>query len=191
MHAESRHPSCPKIDDDEAWLFLARHYGLPTRILDWSWSPLVALYFATQIDQADNDADGCLWALDWHRMNLRMSRNPAAEIRMLVKLAFRVPSGPSPFSGKVLAKPMREIDARVLAQQGACTIQGDATALCEIDYGTTILGSDPPWRCAFRVPADKKDELRERLRLLGIHKAALFPDLSSLADELKSRNFQG
>jgi hypothetical protein len=50
----------PEPNDYFGWLFLAQHYGLPTRLLDWSESPLVALYFAVT-DQEDRD--GCIWAL--------------------------------------------------------------------------------------------------------------------------------
>jgi hypothetical protein len=43
-------------------LFLARHYGLPTRILDWSRSPLVATYFACN-PRAHKPADGVVWGM--------------------------------------------------------------------------------------------------------------------------------
>ena len=36
MLAKVRHANCPGPDDALAWLFLMQHYGLPTRLLDWS-----------------------------------------------------------------------------------------------------------------------------------------------------------
>src|SRR5271165_2713540 len=65
-HFVSRAPSrshrpCPDADDLFGWLFLAQHYGLPTRLLDWPENPLVAAYFAVLQQPSDND--GCIWAL--------------------------------------------------------------------------------------------------------------------------------
>jgi len=70
-----------------------------------------------------------------------------------------------------------------------CTIHTDAADLAEIDYKKG-LGSRR-WRRAFKVPANGKNDLRHFLRALGVHKAALFPDLSALAEELKSRSYTG
>ncbi|UHQ97933.1 FRG domain-containing protein [Natrinema zhouii] len=48
-------------------LAIAQHYGLPTRLLDWSFSPLVAAYFATHT--GDTDHDGAIWAVDYRKLH--------------------------------------------------------------------------------------------------------------------------
>jgi hypothetical protein len=194
-HAESRYQRCPTGDDHLAWMMLARHYGLPTRLLDWSMSPLVALHFAVHSAPDNPSADGCLWALDGAGMHYQMTGSRILftgreELpQQLVRFAFQVDqTGAEKFEKQALMLGMREIDARVFAQQGMCTIHADASDLSDIEYKPKGLARRP-WRCAFKVPAGKKDDLRHLLRRLGIHKAALFPDLGNLAEELKSRSY--
>src|SRR5258705_5140822 len=64
--ATTRHHSLPRPDDYAGWLSLMQHYRLPTRLLDWTESPLFALWFAVW---SDAGKDGALWALHPYRLN--------------------------------------------------------------------------------------------------------------------------
>jgi hypothetical protein len=190
--AESRSQRCPPFDDQAAWLMLARHHGLPTRLLDWTESPLVALYFASVEDRATDSQDGCIWALQAGRLNQAMGEAQALipidhpRGRQFVEAPFLGRSEPDAeerreaLRQQALAIGSREVDMRILVQQGTFTIHGDNADLC--DVAPSVLR-------AFRVPYQSKGDIRERLRRLGFHRAVLFPDLGALADELKQRRF--
>jgi hypothetical protein len=201
-HAESRHPRCPSNDDLLGWLMLARHFGLPTRLLDWSASPLVALHFAAQDDKDDPGVDGYLWAIDGGQMNLQMIgqrrilTSDDLRTKELIELAFETDPTEKErrtqlVAGRALAISTREIDPRIVAQQGAFTVHADAQDLADVDYHYARLDDHvpPPWRRAFRIPSGSKRGLLALLRILGIHRSTLFPDLGALADDIKSRSF--
>jgi hypothetical protein len=53
-----------KPETDLEILFMAQHYGLPTRLLDWTFNPLIALYFATE---PFNNKDGKVYSIELHK----------------------------------------------------------------------------------------------------------------------------
>ena len=59
-----------KLDDGFDIYALAQHYGLPTRLLDWTASPLVALYFALEKDEVNEKR--VVWAIDPLALNKKM-----------------------------------------------------------------------------------------------------------------------
>jgi hypothetical protein len=191
-HAESRREKCPPMSDKLSWLLLGRHYGLPTRLLDWTASPLVALYFAS----ADHSKDGCIWAANAGTVNLasigvrRLVAPDEQLVTSLADLAFSVgPSGPDTpelkkMKDSVIFSGTREIDARVFAQHASFSIHGS-----KIDLAGADIARGEKWRSKYIVPAGYKKSIRAALTSLGLTKMSLFPDLSALAEELKFRSF--
>jgi hypothetical protein len=64
--------------DKWAWYFLMAHYGAPTRLLDWTVNPLVALYFA--VSSASPKTDAAVWIIDpwqWNKAHIPDLYGPA------------------------------------------------------------------------------------------------------------------
>ena len=155
--------------DEWECLALAQHYGLPTRLLDWSRNPLVALFFASW---EYPDEDGAVYA------------SPA-------------PCSPDPFKSfretpfRILYEP-RPIDRRMLAQGGLFTYEPEPTRALEpsanwktMNPEQQEIGSNLP---EFFVPTDRKHEVIKDLELLGISRSTLFPDLEGLSWEFANRS---
>ena len=114
---------CPGGNDYFGWLFLAQHYGVPTRLLDWSENPLVAAYFAVLDDPND---DGCIWALGTRGLNetfgvtadlVQIRAQPSGRSRKA-----RSPEIKPSDEREALAIDGQESDPRMLAQMSKFTI---------------------------------------------------------------------
>jgi len=177
------HRTCPASDDYFAWLFLAQHYGLPTRLLDWSENPLVSLYFAVS-DQKEKD--GCIWALWPTGLNLHFRtadglvqiRDPKAV--ELAKSAFYENSSPG---NVIVAIDGQEIDARMLVQMSRFTLHTYHLAI-------EVLPGSHEWLPRYIIPKRSKSKIAAQLAALGIRRSNLFPDLTNLAEELKLACFE-
>ena len=162
-----------------SWLFLMQHYGLPTRLLDWSESVLVATFFA--VLERPNE-DGVVFAMDPRRMNDATIGDatlvPTTSARDLFVGAFNDRKTDS----RTIAVLTHEIDDRMLVQQAAFTIHGDKQPL------DTRPDADKFLR-RFDIPAAAKQRLYSQLKIIGFQRSTLFPDLAHLALDLKELVF--
>ena len=156
-----------------------QHFGLPTRLLDWTASPLVALFFA--LDSADAADDAAVWGLVPSRLNAASSgreeiyvlSGPEAWPLLMAGLDRGLPVD------QVLAVMGQEIDIRMTMQQGAFTLHGTGVPLNEFPEASEYL-------VKFVIPRYAREELKEELWFLGVRRSSLFPDLANLAVDLAS-----
>lgn len=185
MMAKPRHANCPTSNDVFSRLFLMQHYRLPTRLLDWSESPLVALYFATEADSNDY-TDAAIGALLPTTLNLQQLKREAICMpgsRDLHKLSLEafVPNTTSP-DCRILSVLTEQSDLRHMLQQSVFTIYGCGTPINELADADKFLAK-------IRIPGKAKTSFRQVLALFGISRLTLFPDLENLATDLASLDF--
>jgi hypothetical protein len=159
-----------------------QHHGLATRLLDWTESPLAALYFAV----CENpEHDGVLWALSPHLLNERQcgergiigeSSTKALE---LFTAALTVTSPPV---DRIAAIFNTERTARMMAQHSRFTIHGIPTAIDHLPNAERFCR-------VFTIPKDAKIGLLNWLRLVGVRLMTLFPDLDHLSADLNTQTF--
>lgn len=184
MKAKSRYSNCPQSNDIGPWLFLMQHYRLPTRLLDWTESPLVALYFAVQNEEHDNK-DAAIWGLQPIKLNFAQSKMSkvysygSPEIRSLFQQAQNFYKGEPDL--RILAVQTEETDIRHLAQQSQFTIHGSPTPMEDLPNNEKFLG-----KIVIRSSAKRK--MRRLLEIFAITRSYLFPDLENLSAELASLN---
>lgn len=177
--ASLRHFKCPADDDLAGWLALMQHYGLPTRLLDWTWSPLVAAFFATQDAASDNSQDACIWAIEPALLNESQGLErifPPLNAWMLRKFLAPARLDKAKETGKIAAAMPIESDLRMLVQQGAFTVHSSRLEL------NKLKGAER-WLRQIMIPKEYKSKIARELKILGFRLADLFPDLANLAKE--------
>ena len=130
QEAPIRYADWPESRDKR--LLLMQHYGLPTRLLDWTRSLLTGLYFTVRNKEHD-DRDGCLWGLNPIRLNLsQVGKNPifttdSPEVEKSIEDAFTRPEDRLEVKQTVLATTGPQIDLRMLVQLACFTIHATGT----------------------------------------------------------------
>ena len=167
------------------YIVVAQHHGLPTRLLDWTYSPLVAAHFATVHGSAG--VDRVVWRLDWIAMHQHFGLPPVAILdfdEVLGKCGYASvwdycdASATDPF---VCMLEPPHLDTRIAVQSAAFTIASSKTqALDELLMGCGLQSAVK----RFVIPGDKVDYIRDQLDLSSVDERRLFPDLDGVAQEM-------
>jgi len=183
-------PTAPA--NDWELLVTAQHHGLPTRLLDWTYSPLIATHFAT-LDRGDPSApaDRVVWRLDWQRVHRAFGFPPLA---LLIEDLETLPGGDAPLTPWAFFR--RPPDAapfacmleppslvpRISMQAAAFTLCTDKHVSFDAFLEAHGLG-DALTRLI--VPAAAVGLVRDQLDTIGIDERRLFPDLDGVAAQLR------
>jgi hypothetical protein len=170
----------PKTNFD--WLFFMQHYGVPTRLLDWTESPLVALYFAVT---EHLKAEGAVWILRPLDLNRKATAKPA-DVKFIPSFedtvlenyeAVSVESGNLKGIFPIAVIATRN-SPRIQAQLGVFTIShSEKMPIEEIGNGKHVV--------KYVIPAAYKQSIKQDLRLLGFNKFQVFPELTSIGDNIR------
>jgi hypothetical protein len=168
------------------WLALAAHHGLPTRLLDWTYSPFVAIHFATaDLTQYENDA--VIWCVNHGETNRRLPKKLRKELDEEGSNVFSVDLlngvartlqqleklSEDPFV--VFLEPP-SLDDRIVNQFALFSLL--STPLLQLD-GWLEAHSDVSRKII--IPAGLQWELRDKLDQAGITERMLFPGLDGLS----------
>jgi hypothetical protein len=172
------------------WLTLAQHHGLPTRLLDWTYSPFCALHFAT-VNLQDAHLDGTVWKIDYHKVSALLPPKLRARLKDL---------SANVFTTDILAEQVHNleefdllskrdflmfieppsIDDRIVNQFALFSIISNPRRRLD-DW----LESNPGVYQRIVIPARLKWEVRDRLDQANITERVLFPGLDGLSSWLK------
>ena len=181
------------------WAEYAQHYGTPTRFLDWTVNPLVALFFACN---SSTEKDAAVWVLN--KKNYASIQDPKFEFgdKTIKELITSALNGNECYSFPLIYTPYY-VDQRMSAQASYFLVWGEDKRsltdlfkdkkyymeLSECETGETVYGQQQLEALFFtvNVHADRKQKILRELDLLGINEKSLFPGLDGVGRYIEWR----
>jgi hypothetical protein len=174
------------VDSIWDWLALAQHHGLPTRLQDWTYSPYVALHFATD-DLGMFGRDGAVWCVDFGKTNellparLRALLDQEDADVFTAEMLDRAGAGLAEFDAiggdtfMVFFEPP-SLDERIVNQYALFALMSSPILLPR-----EWLAQHPEMVRKVILPASLKWEVRDKLDQANISERVLFPGLDGLS----------
>lgn len=161
-------------------LFLMQHYGVPTRLLDWTENFATALYFALE---GKNIIKPTIWILDPYKLNNLTEGvgnliNPDLDLENDYYETFIRDKGNSRFEYPVALYPHRE-NQRLFNQKGLFTLHGKQTNSIEFQAPNCVT--------KIEIPTNSIQDAKNFMDLAGVNTYSIFNDLDSLSKQIKAR----
>lgn len=169
----------PSENDDIEWLTLMQHHGTPTRLLDWSYSPYVAAYFASDT-KSQIKSDFALFCINITKLDKETCASQRIKNLDLAKksiLKYRKKS-----KSFVFAYEPKFKHSRVVAQQGVFTVPSSNYKSFEVILGEYDVGKI----CKkIIIPGESRKEWLQKLHSMNINHATLFPGLDGFCSSIR------
>jgi len=176
------------VDSVWNWLAKAQHHGLPTRMLDWSYSPFVALHFATaRLDLMKED--GVVWAINFVEANKflprRLKRILSDEGSDTATVTMLAPWDPPHAFDRLARTPFviflepPSLDPRIVNQFALFSLISSPAGMLN-----EWVARHPALAKQIVIPARLKWEIRDKLDQANINERVLFPGLDGLSQWL-------
>jgi hypothetical protein len=191
------------LTDDWDLLFFMQHYGVPTRLLDWTENPFVAFYFAvmsapftvTPKGTVSYSSSSAIWILDPVAWNRHALRHQSFDGTVLAPgddpiKAYKPNQSYSGMNQFAVAIYGAHNSPRIVAQRGVFTIFGQNLNPMEQTFAKERFPKDSLIKVVLKRQLLKK--MRSSILNNGVTESVIFPDLDGLAREMRRLyNFEG
>lgn len=155
------------VNNDWQWLAIAQHNGVPTRLLDWSLNPLVALWFAVEYSD-ENPGNRIVWAFYYDDSDVRVDTKRFDSPFSIEKTFMYFPEHVFPY---------------FQAQSGVFTVHHRLNDTKDFVPLNNIKDSDLRLK-KIEIPSNIVTTIRYQLYRIGINSASLFPGLRGIKDKI-------